>query len=303
MAEMLKDKVIIVTGAGRGVGECIAEYCANQGARVVVNDLGKDENGKHTAEIVADRIIANGGQAIAALDSVAEMAGAVNMVKNAVDKWGRIDGLVNNAGILRDRIFHKMSEDEWDTLMLVNLKGCFNTSRACAPFFKEQGSGSIVHMTSTSGLVGNFGQANYAAAKIGLVGLSKSIALDMQRFNVRSNCIAPFAMTPMVMAGVPNETEEDKARWKVIERMKPENIAPLTCALLADDGAHISGQIFGARANEVYLFSQPRPIRTAHIGDEGGITAEAIVDRVFPMFKDDFYELHRSMDVFTWDPV
>jgi hypothetical protein len=138
---------------------------------------------------------------------------------------------------------------------------------------------------------------------MGLVGLSKSIALDMQRFHVRSNCIAPFAMKPMVMAGVPNETEEDKARWKVIERMKPENIAPLTCALLSEEGSHVNGQIFGARANEVYLFSQPRPIRTAHIGDEGGITAEAIVDRVFPMFKNDFYELQRSMEVFTWDPV
>jgi short-subunit dehydrogenase len=157
-------------------------------------------------------------------------------------------------------------------------------------------------MTSTSGLIGNFGQANYCAAKMGLVGLSKAIALDMQRFNVRSNCIAPFAMTPMVIAGVPNQTEEDKARWRVIARMKPENIAPFACALLSDRAVDISGQIFGVRANEIYLFSQPRPIRTAHSG-EPGWTADSVVERVFPLFRASFSPLDRSMNVFSWDPV
>ncbi|MFT4918805.1 MAG: NAD(P)-dependent dehydrogenase (short-subunit alcohol dehydrogenase family) [Zhongshania aliphaticivorans] len=303
MPDLLKDKVVIVTGAGRGVGQCIAEYCALQGAKVVVNDLAKDDNGVAIAELVAESIRKAGGEAVSSTDNIGLMAEAVNLVNIAIEAWGRVDGLVNNAGILRDRIFHKMSEDEWDLSIQVNLKGCFNTARAVAPFMKEQGSGAMVHMTSTSGLVGNFGQANYAAGKMGLVGLSKSVALDMQRFNVRSNCVAPFAMTPMVMNGIPRETEEDEARWKVIERMEPNKIAPLICALISDEGAHVSGQIFGARANEVYLFSQPRPIRTAHIGDEAGISAEAIIDRVFPMFKGDFYPLERSMDVFSWDPV
>lgn len=303
MSNLLEDKVIIVTGAGRGVGECIAHYCAEKGAKVVVNDLGKDESGNSTAEQVVAAIKENGGQAVVSLDNIAQYSGAENLVQIALDTWGKVDGLVNNAGILRDRIFFKMSEEEWDQVLLVNLKGCFNTARVLAPHFKEQGSGSMVHMTSTSGLVGNFGQANYSASKMGVVGLSKSIALDMQRFNVRSNCIAPFAMTPMVMNGIPKETEEEKARWKIIERMEPKKVAPLVAALLSDSAAHITGQIFGARANEVYFFSQPRPVRTAHIGDEGGISAEAIIDRVFPMFKDDFYSLDRSMDVFTWDPV
>ncbi len=303
MANLLEGKVVIVTGAGRGVGECIAQYCATLGAKVVVNDLGKDEEGRSTADLVVEKIKGNGGDAVASKDNVADWSGAEKLIQAAMDNWGRLDGLVNNAGILRDRIFHKLSEEEWDQVIQVNLKGCFNTARHAAPFLKEQGSGAMVHMTSSSGLVGNFGQANYSASKMGLVGLSKSIALDMERFKVRSNCIAPFAMTPMVMAGIPRETEEEKARWKVIERMEPEKVAPLVAALISDGGAHITGQVFGARANEVYFFSQPRPVRTAHIGDEGGISAEAIIDRVFPMFKDDLYPLHRSMDVFNWDPV
>lgn len=303
MPNVLEGKVVIVTGAGRGVGQYIAEEAARLGAGVVVNDIGKDEDNNSTAEGVAAAIRENGGDAIASMDNIANFSEAENMVQSAMDKWGRVDGLINNAGILRDKIFHKMSEEEWDQSITVNMKGCFNTSRAVAGVFKEQQSGAMVHMTSTSGLIGNFGQANYSAGKMGLVGLSKSIALDMQRFNVRSNCIAPFAMTPMVMAGVPRETEEDKERWRVIERMKPENIAPLACALLSDSAADISGQIFGSRANEVYLFSQPRPIRTMHIGDDGGINTAAVIDRVLPALKTSMFPLDRSMNVFTWDPI
>lgn len=303
MPELLKDKVVVVTGAGRGVGQCIAEYCSAQGAKVVVNDLARDDEGSSIAESVAEGIRQAGGEALASTANIALRAEVEEMIQAAVDKWGKIDGLVNNAGILRDRIFHKMSEDEWDQSLAVNLKGCFNTARAVAPFMKEQGFGAMVHMTSTSGLIGNFGQANYAAAKMGLVGLSKSIALDMQRFNVRSNCIAPFALTPMIMAGIPRDTEEGRERWKILEKMEPEKVAPLVCALIADGGAHINGQIFGARGNEVYFFSQPRPVRTAHIGDVEGISAESIIDRVFPMFESDLYPLQRSMDIFSWDPV
>jgi len=307
MTQLLEGKVIIVTGAGggrgaKGVGECIALEAARLGAQVVVNDLGKLESGQSTAEVTTEAIKADGGQAVACLESVATWTGAEKLVQCAIDTFGRIDGVVNNAGILRDKIFFKMSEEEWDLSISVNLKGCFNVARMAAPHFKNQNSGAIVHMTSSSGLVGNFGQANYCAAKMGLVGLSKAIALDMERFKVRSNCIAPFAMTPMVIAGVPNQTEEDKARWRVISRMKPENIAPFTCALLSDQAADISGQIFGVRANEIYLFNHTRPIRTAHSG-EPGWTAESVIDRVFPMFKPSFFPLERSMNVFSWDPA
>jgi NAD(P)-dependent dehydrogenase (short-subunit alcohol dehydrogenase family) len=307
MSNLLEGKVLIVTGAGggrgaKGVGECVAVEAAALGAKVIVNDVGRLPSGQSTAEVTTAAIKAAGGSAAESLDSVASWSGAEKLIQCAIDNFGHIDGIINNAGVLRDKIFFKMTEEEWDVSISVNLKGCFNVARHAAPHFKEQNSGSIVHMTSSSGLIGNFGQANYCAAKIGLVGLSKAIALDMQRFNVRSNCIAPFAMTPMVIGGVPNQTEEDKARWRVIERMKPENIAPFACALLSDKAADISGQIFGVRANEIYLFNQSRPIRTAHSG-EPGWTADTVVERVFPMFKSSFFPLERSMNVFSWDPV
>ena len=307
MTKLLEGKVVVVTGAGggrgaRGVGECVALEAAKLGAHVVVNDVGRVESGQSSAEVTVNEIKASGGLAAESLDSVATWSGAEKIVQCAIDSFGRIDGVVNNAGVLRDKIFFKMTEEEWDVSISVNLKGCFNVARMAAPHFKNQNSGAIVHMTSTSGLIGNFGQANYCAAKMGLVGLSKAIALDMERFKVRSNCIAPFAMTPMVMAGVPNQSDEDKARWRVISRMKPEHIAPFTCALLSDQAAEISGQIFGVRANEIYLFNQTRPIRTAHCGAPGW-TAETVVERVFPMFKPSFFALERSLNVFSWDPV
>jgi NAD(P)-dependent dehydrogenase (short-subunit alcohol dehydrogenase family) len=180
------------------------------------------------------------------------------------------------------------------------LKGSFNVSRAAAPHFKSQASSAYVHMTSTSGLVGNFGQANYAAAKLGIVGLSKSIALDMQRFNVRSNAVAPFAWTRMIDS-IPTNTPEQQKRVEGLKKLEPEKIAPFVTALLSNAGAHVTGQIFGVRNNEIYLFSQPRPVRTAHTSE--GWTAETIAERVFPMFANDFYPLLRSGEIFTWDPV
>ena len=222
------------------------------------------------------------------------------MVQSAIDAFGRIDAVVNNAGNLRDSLFHKMTEEEFDSVIGVHLKGAFNVSRAAAPHFKAQASGAYIHMTSTSGLVGNFGQANYAAAKLGIVGLSKSIALDMQRFNVRSNAVAPFAWTRMIDS-IPTNTPEQQKRVEGLKKLVPEKIAPFVTALASEAGAHVTGQVFGVRNNEIYLFSQPRPIRTAHTAE--GWTAEAIAERVFPMFANDFYPLHRSGDVFTWDPV
>ncbi|RJF90135.1 SDR family NAD(P)-dependent oxidoreductase [Oleomonas cavernae] len=305
MVANMTGKVALVTGAGRGVGRGIALEMAAAGAAVVVNDLGsslKGDDGADTspAQQVVDEIVQAGGRAVANGDSVASYEGAHEMVRAAIDNFGRIDAVVNNAGNLRDTLFHKMEEDDFDAVIAVHLKGSFNVSRAAASFFKEQGSGAYVHMTSTSGLVGNFGQANYSAAKLGVAGLSKSIALDMARFGVRSNAVAPFAWTRMVDS-IPATTPEQIKRIEGLKKLVPEKIAPFVVALCSDAGAKVSGQIFGVRNNEIYLFSQPRPIRTAHTSD--GWTPDSVAERVFPMFEKDFYPLHRSGDVFTWDPV
>ena len=301
---IMDGKVALVTGAGRGVGRGIALAFANAGAAVVINDLGVNlagDSGESTpAHDVVKEITAAGGRAIANTDSVTSAKGAQAMVQMAIDTFGRIDAVVNNAGNLRDSLFHKMTEEEFDSVIGVHLKGSFNVSRAAASFFKTQASGAYIHMTSTSGLVGNFGQANYAAAKLGIVGLSKSIALDMRRFNVRSNAVAPFAWTRMIDS-IPTNTPEQQKRVEGLKKLVPEKIAPFVVALASDAAVHVTGQIFGVRNNEIYLFSQPRPFRTAHTSE--GWTPESVVDRVFPMFANDFYPLHRSADVFTWDPV
>lgn len=303
MSKSLEGKVVVVTGAGRGIGAEIAKLAAREGAKVVVNDLGADEKGVGgtlgPAQEVVSAIKSNGGTAVADGSNVATWDGAHNLVKTAIDAFGRIDAVVNNAGILRDKIFHRMEEQDWDPVVAVNLKGCFNVSRAAAPHFKAQGSGAFVHMTSTSGLVGNFAQVNYGAAKLGVAGLSKCIALDMTKFGVRSNCIAPFAWTRLV-ATIPN-TPENAERIAVAQRMTPEKIAPLAVALCSDAAADVTGQIFGVRLNEIYLFSQPRPIRTIHM--ESGWTPEACLKVALPALRSDFSDLVRSSEVFTWDPI
>jgi len=301
---MVEGKVVVVTGAGGGIGRDIALAMARHGARVVVNDIGAalDGAGRSAgpAQQVVDEIHAIGGEAVPSTDSVAEAASAARIVQCAVDNFGRIDAVVNNAGILRDRFFHKMSEAEWDAVIKVHLYGAFFVSRAAATFFKEQNSGAMVHMTSTSGLIGNFGQANYAAAKLGIIGLSKSIALDMGRFNVRSNCVSPFAWTRMI-GTIPTETEAEKARVEKIKQMGPEKIAPICAYLLSDAAKEVSGQIFGARMNELFLFSQNRPLRSVHRSE--GWTPQSIAEHGMPALKGSFYKLDRSADIFPWDPV
>jgi NAD(P)-dependent dehydrogenase (short-subunit alcohol dehydrogenase family) len=304
MAGMMDGKVVVVTGAGGGIGRDIALAMAAEGARVVVNDLGTSTTGEGAstgpAQQVVDEIRAAGGQAVANTDSVAEAVAANRIIQCALDTYGRIDGVVNNAGILRDRIFHKMSDPEWDAVVKVHLYGSWYVSRAAANHFKEQGSGAFVHMTSTSGLIGNFGQANYSAAKLGLTAFSKSIALDMAKFNVRSNCIAPFAWSRMI-GSIPTDTPEQQARVARMQQMTPAKIAPLAVYLLSDAAREVNAQVFAVRNNEIFLMSQPRPIRSVHRGE--GWTPQHIAEHAMPALKGSFIPMDRSADVFGWDPI
>ena len=301
---MVEGRVVVVTGGGGGIGRGVALAMAREGAKVVVNDIGASVAGEGLdagpAQAVVDEITSLGGEAVANSDSVSEAASAAHIIQTAIDNFGRIDVVVNNAGILRDRFFHKMSVDEWDAVIKVHLYGAFYVSRAAAPHFKEQGSGAYIHMTSTSGLIGNFGQANYAAAKLGVAALSKSIALDMQKFNVRSNCIAPFAWSRMI-GSIPTDTPEEQARVDRIKQMRPDKIAPLVVALASEQSSYANGQIFAVRNNEIFLISQPRPVRSVHRSE--GWSPATVVSHALPTLKAMFYPLDRSGDVFCWDPV
>lgn len=301
----LDGKVVLVTGAGRGIGREIAILAAKEGAKVVVNDLGGDPEGEGAdagpANEVVDIIRSAGGEAIVNGGSVAEPGEAEKMVQDAVDKWGRIDSVINNAGILRDRIFHKMSVHDFESVIKVHLLGSFYTSRAAAQYFRQQNSGNFVHFTSTSGLIGNFGQSNYAAAKLGIVGLSKSIALDMARYNVRSNCVSPFAWSRLI-GTIPAETEAERQRVERMKQMGPEKIAPLAVFLASDQLARdVTGQIFAVRMNEVFLMGQSRPLRGMQRSE--GWTPQSLAEHALPALKSSFYPLDRSADIFGWDPV
>lgn len=301
---MNQGKVVVVTGAGNGVGREIAIAYAKRGAKVVVNDIGvtvHGEGGSETPALETVRMIEEfGGVAVADNHSVAEWESAQQIVQTAIDAFGRLDVVVNNAGFLRDKIFHKMTPEEWLLVTNVHLNGTFFVSRAAADQFRKQMSGAYVHITSTSGLIGNFGQANYSAAKLGICALSKSIALDMQRFNVRSNCLAPFAWTRMT-EDMPAETELQKTRVELIKQMVPAKNAPLAVFLGSDEAQDINAQIFVVRNNEISLLSQARPVRSIHRGE--GWTLESLRDHMLPALKPSFFGLDRSGDVMPWDPI
>jgi NAD(P)-dependent dehydrogenase (short-subunit alcohol dehydrogenase family) len=303
-AKSLVGKVTVVTGAGRGIGREIALLASAEGAHVVVNDVGGGADGAGADSAPADEVVAQiraaGGRAAANTSSVSTPEGAQAIIRTALDEFGRIDCVINNAGILRDAMFHKMSVHDFEAVLRVHLLGSFYVSRAAAGHFREQNSGTFVHLTSTSGLIGNFGQANYAAAKMGVVGLSKSIALDMQRFGVRSNCIAPFAWSRLT-GNIPVDSEADRLRVERFKAMGPEKIAPLAVFLASHLSEGVSGQIFVSRMNEIFLMSQPRPLRGLHRGD--GWTVQTLAEQLLPCLKPNLYPLDRSADVFSWDPV
>ncbi len=303
MEKILQGKTAIVTGAGRGIGRAIAHLMAKEGAKVVVVDIGAALDGSGgdagPAQTVADEIRSSGGEAMASTLSITDPANADKIVADAIGAFGQVDILVNNAGILRDRMFHKMSHSDWSDVIAVHLTGSFNMSRACAAHFRERQTGSIVHMTSTSALVGSYGQANYMAAKFGMVGLSRGIAMDMARFNVRSNCVAPFAWSRMIES-IPAESETQKAEIERTKPLTPEKIAPLVVYLSSDLASGVSGQIFGVRRNEIYLFNQPRPVAT--LKKPEGFTPSGIAEQMKGE-AGKLTPLEGTAEFFDWDPV
>lgn len=301
---MLTGKVVAITGAARGIGREIALLAAREGASVLVNDHGVAPDGSGSDCSAADSVVAEiesaGGTAWGNQADISDPAQAESVVTDALDRFGRIDAVVNNAGILRDRIFHKLSHADWRAVIDVNLNGCFHVAKTAAPHFREQGSGAYVNLTSTSGLIGNVGQANYAAAKLGVVGLSNAMALDLQRFGVRSNCIAPFAWSRLA-ATLPMQTDAERQRVERMKSMSADKIAPLAVFLCSDAAAAVTGQIFCVRKNEIFLFSQPRPIRSMHRAD--GWSPQSIAAELLPAFRPSLQPLQCTGDVFSWDPI
>ncbi len=302
---VLDGKVVLVTGGGNGIGRECALLAAREGARVVVNDLGGsvaggDEGSAGPAQQVADEIRARGGEAVANSDSVTSMAAVRGMVEQAMDSFGGLHAVINPAGILRDGMFHKMSEADWDAVIEVHLRGAFNVARASVEHFRHQGEGAYVLFTSTSGLIGNIGQANYAAAKLGVMGLSRILAMEGAAKGVRSNIIAPFAWTRMI-ATIPIKDEASAQRVaRMQSAMRADQVAQLAVALCAPD-SDVSGQIFAVRGNEVVLFDQPRPVRS--VARIEGWTPRTLLDQALPSMRASFTDLGATAAVFPYDPI
>jgi NAD(P)-dependent dehydrogenase (short-subunit alcohol dehydrogenase family) len=282
LPKALEGKAAVVTGAGRGIGRVVALLLAELGARVVVNDPGVDPTGtgqdSAPAAQVVQEIRSKGGEAVANFDSVAGMEGGEKIIKTALDAWGRLDILVNNAGILRDRLITNMSEEDWDAVIAVHLKGTFACTKAAAGQMRRQRSGRIINTSSSSGLIGNAGQANYGAAKSGVAGFTRVIARDLGRYGVTCNAIAPRALTRMTgdlggaAAGALSASE--------FAEMPPDYVAPMTCFLATDDAWNINGQIFLVYGGTVSLLAHPTPYRTIFKPGDGQWTLDELADMV-----------------------
>jgi NAD(P)-dependent dehydrogenase (short-subunit alcohol dehydrogenase family) len=271
VGERLKGRVAIVTGAGRGIGRGEALALASEGAAVLVNDLGGAVDGsgseKRPADDVVDEIKKMGGQAAANYDNVTDFDAAEKMIKQAIDTFGHFDTLVNNAGILRDRMIFNMSEEDWDIVMAVHLKGHFNFTKHACVLFRQQRGGVIVNTSSTSGL-GNIGQSNYAAAKEGIVGLTRTVAREMGRYGVRCNAIRPMAATRLTLSDDMKQRfaragDAGLAQLAMMEKMVPEDIGPLVAWLCSDEAANVNGRTFMVRSGHIALYSEPEEIAGA----------------------------------------
>jgi NAD(P)-dependent dehydrogenase (short-subunit alcohol dehydrogenase family) len=293
----LDGKVVLVTGGGNGIGRDCALIAAQEGAKVVVNDLGgglkgEDEGSASAAEKVAQEIRAAGGEAVSNSDSVTNYKAVEGMVEQARDTFGGLHAVINPAGILRDVMFHKMSEEDWDRVIDVHMRGSFNVCRATIEHFRNQNDGAYMLYTSTSGLFGNIGQANYGAAKMGIAGLSRIIAMEGARNNVRSNCLAPVAWTRMTQS-VPIKDAAAAARRKgMAEKIRPDQPARFSVAMVSPAASHVSGQIFGSSGENIILYSQPRPIET--VTKEEGWTVKSILEEAVPKMAPKFFDLNRA---------
>ena len=285
MPDMLKDKVAIITGGGRGIGRAVAHAFAEQGARLVINDLGTSPDGTGQSRAEADQVVeeihAGGGRAVASYDSVASMEGGQRIVQAALDSFGRVDVVVTCAGNIRNRMVYNMTEEEWDSVVNVHLKGTFTVVKHACIQFRQQRSGRIITFTSEAGLVGNPAQASYGAAKAGIVGFTKVVARDMGRYGVTVNCIAPRAYTRM-SEGLVEALAQFQAMGisglgpdsERIAEFHPEDLAPMVVYLASDQAAHINGQTFLVYGGKIALLSQTRPIRTIYT--EGRWTTDAL---------------------------
>jgi NAD(P)-dependent dehydrogenase (short-subunit alcohol dehydrogenase family) len=267
VSRYLEGKSIAVTGAGRGIGRAVALACAEAGASVVVNDYGVSIDGKDATSAIADEVVAEikkaGGNAVANANSVAEMAGGASIVKSAIDAFGRIDGVVCVAGILRERMLFNMAEEDWDPVIATHLKGTFTVFRAAAAAMREQKSGTLIGFTSGA-FAGSVAQANYASAKGGIVSLVRSAAAGMHRYGVTANCIAPVARTRM-SANVPME---------IGGIGDAEDIAPMVVYLLSDKARQITGQVYTVSGGKIAVWNQPVEARAMF--KEGRWTPEEI---------------------------
>lgn len=302
----LDGKVVIVTGAGRGIGRECALLAAQEGAKVLVNDLGGsieggDDGDVSVAEQVAREIRDAGGEAASNGGSVTSLSDCNQMVEQALDELGGLHGIISPAGILRDAMLHKMTEEDWDAVIDVHLKGSFNICRASVNHFRDQEDGSVVLFSSTSGLIGNIGQSNYGAAKMGIVGLAHIMAMEGERKNVRCNVITPTAWTRMI-GTIPVKSEADAHRFEQMQsKMSPAHIAPPSVALLADEAKDINGQVFSVRGKEIFIWSQPRPIR--NMTRLEGWTVDTVLEHAMPVLRGATTDLGNARVVFPYDPV
>ena len=293
MADMLAGRVAVVTGAGRGIGRGVALGLAAEGAKVVVNDFGVSVDGSAPstgpAHDVVEEIRKAGGEAVANNDSVSTWDGAARIIGTALEKFGRLDALVTCAGILRDRMVFNMSEEEWDAVIAVHLKGTFNCIRHACAHMREKRYGRIVTFTSGAGLFGNPGQANYGAAKSGIGGLTKVAARDLGKYGITVNAISPVAGTRMTINEEVRKARQLRKQQGIqredrgvnqIEELDPDDVAPMVVYLASEYAGGVNGQIFLCFGSQVALVAPPRPVKTLYKPD-GDWTLDEL-DRLAP---------------------